>query len=373
MRKVYILYQNFYTNDGKEISVGGIQTYIKMLCEVINKNNMIPIIFQYGNHSFKNNYHGIDVYGVHVKETWSTSRKSRILYNECKKNFNDKEDIIIIATDFMGVTNSDSRVIGIQHGINFDVRKSNDDSFFSNLKSNVIRLVRAYKTVLAARKFKLLVAVDYNFLNWYRTMPISKLTDIRVVPNCTVIKDLKKVETKKVNIIFARRFFEHRGTRLFASVLNRLFVKYENISATFAGSGPDEMYLREIFASNPRVNFTTYDSNESLEFHKEFDIAVVPTLGSEGTSLSLLEAMAAKCAVVATNVGGMTNIILDHYNGLLINPKENELYESLELLIQDTEMRNTLSQNAYHSVSQAFNKDLWDKRWTKILEEVIKE
>ncbi|WP_420491566.1 glycosyltransferase [Neobacillus drentensis] len=53
-------------------------------------------------------------------------------------------------------------------------------------------------------------------------------------------------------------------------------------------------------------------------------------LGSEGTSLSLLEAMAAKCAEIATNVGGMTNIILDNYNGLIINPDESELYLALE-------------------------------------------
>ncbi len=80
--------------------------------------------------------------------------------------------------------------------------------------------------------------------------------------------------------------------------------------------------------------------------------------------------MAAKCSVVATNVGGMTNIILDNYNGLMINPDERELYDALEKLIINPQLRDELSKNAYETVSKSFNIKLWEERWIRVLKEV---
>src|SRR5690606_35604225 len=154
-------------------------------------------------------------------------------------------------------------------------------------------------------------------------------------------------------------------TKLFSSVLNRILDENDNVYATFAGNGPDEAYLKELFDSHPQVRFITYESEDSIEIHKEFQITIVPTIGSEGTSLSLLEAMSAKCAVIATNVGGMTNIILDKYNGLMINPDEVELYEALTTLIKNKAFHEEIANNGFLTVSKAFNKELWEERWTK--------
>lgn len=53
--------------------------------------------------------------------------------------------------------------------------------------------------------------------------------------------------------------------------------------------------------------------------------------------------MAAGCAVICTNVGGMTNIIIDGYNGLMINPDEDSLYKALDRLIEDKLLRGKTS------------------------------
>lgn len=97
------------------------------------------------------------------------------------------------------------------------------------------------------------------------------------------------------------------------------------------------------------------------------DIAVVPTIGSEGTSLSLLEAMAAHCAVICTNVGGMTNIVIDQYNGLMIKPTEADLVYAIEDLIINVEKRNKLADRGYETVKQAFSHEVWSNRWKKVL------
>ena len=118
------------------------------------------------------------------------------------------------------------------------------------------------------------------------------------------------------------------------------------------------------------VKFIRYESHESLEIHQDKDIAVIPTIGSEGTSLSLLEAMTAQCAVICTNVGGMTNIVLDNYNGLMINPDENSLYNAMKKLILDEKLRQKLSQRAYVTVKEGFSYDIWKEKWISVLKEL---
>ena len=103
------------------------------------------------------------------------------------------------------------------------------------------------------------------------------------------------------------------------------------------------------------------------------DIAVVPTTGSEGTSLSLLEAMASGCAVVCTNVGGMTNIVLSGYNGLMISPEEDELFDALATLIEDASLRARLQSNAYTCAKEAFSLKRWQDCWEKVIERSKKE
>ena len=78
--------------------------------------------------------------------------------------------------------------------------------------------------------------------------------------------------------------------------------------------------------------------------------------------------MASGCAVIASNVGGMSNIIIDGYNGLLINPVQTELVEALEKLIKDASLRKYLSEKAYETVKSGFSYEKWRNKWLKLIE-----
>ena len=115
-----------------------------------------------------------------------------------------------------------------------------------------------------------------------------------------------------------RRLEIYRGTRLMGEVASRLLREFPQVQFTFAGDGPDRAWLVDRFSGEPRVHLCTVPYEQRMALTLEHDIAVVPTLGSEGTSLSLAEAMISGCTVVATDVGGMTNMIFDGYNGRLV-------------------------------------------------------
>jgi len=222
------------------------------------------------------------------------------------------------------------------------------------------------------------VCVDYNFLNWYRASTISEPPGrVIVIPNFADINydpnndDKKRNKRQQIRILFARRFVEYRGTRLMARVTKILLSRYSNLSFSFAGSGPDEEYLKNSFRNIPEVNFIYYLPHDVQNILANHDIAVIPSLGSEGTSISVAEAMGAGLPVVATSVGGITNMIIDGYNGLLAMPNEQEVLLKLENLINDEDMRNDLGKNAFDTAKSAFSLNKWSDSWKKVLSQLV--
>jgi len=93
------------------------------------------------------------------------------------------------------------------------------------------------------------------------------------------------------------------------------------------------------------------------------DICVLPSL-SEGMSNAILEYMAAGKAVVATNVGGNSELIQDGFNGILVD-KENkdDLKNALLDLINDPDRRTTMGQNGLQRVRNRFSMERMIKNY----------
>ena len=124
----------------------------------------------------------------------------------------------------------------------------------------------------------------------------------------------------------------------------------------------------EMEAYQDKVTFTTYNSEEALKIHADKHIAVIPTVGSEGTSLSLLEAMSAQCAVICTDVGGMTNVVIDRYNGLMINAGDSQmLYKAIKELINDEKLLRCLAERGYETFKNGFSYTMWSNRWKDVV------
>ena len=224
------------------------------------------------------------------------------------------------------------------------------------------------------------VCVDYNYYNWFRTLAtISDESKFIVIPNYSqgqINADFlnnKLQKSKRRKIVFARRFVWYRGTKIFAEAISRILKEFTDIEVTFAGTGPLEGYLKDKFKNCRQVNFTSYKSCDSVSFHSDFDIAVVPTIFSEGTSLSLCEAMSAGCFCIATRVGGMTNIVVDNFNGRLIEPTVNGIYSTIkDTLNLDDDQFNRIVRNGYQTACQGFSKLQWQNKWTNYISLISK-
>ena len=90
--------------------------------------------------------------------------------------------------------------------------------------------------------------------------------------------------------------------------------------------------------------------DEKARYLEECDIFVLPTY-FEGLPVSLLEAMAASCASVASEVGGIPMVVDNGENGILIRAKdEKALYEALDRLLADSKLCAKLGSAAQQKI-----------------------
>lgn len=367
---IHIVYQNYLTRDGKTLSIGGIQTYIMNLSQLLISHGHSVFVYQQADVDFEKNFEGVTVVGR--RYIGKPAGKYRFLYL-CAEEKICRDDLLIFGDDCYIVDNKRCKSISLQHGIFWDKPQRIGSSRAVFLKEFVRKSYRAWKLVNRIKKVDGLICVDYNFVNWYRALVAHPQVSLKVIPNFSRIPPYAadKHNEEEVNIIFARRFFDYRGTRVFAAAVSKILDEYENVTVTVAGEGPDEAFLHDALDRFDRVAFVKYKSAESLDVHKDKHIALVPTLGSEGTSLSLLEAMASGCAVVCTDVGGMTNIVLNDYNGKMVGAGDTEaLYAALKFLIENPAQRKEMALAGYETVKKAFSYEHWAKQWLKVIEEI---
>ena len=114
------------------------------------------------------------------------------------------------------------------------------------------------------------------------------------------------------------------------------------------------------------------DFNDINKLYTESYITVIPTVWSEGTSLSAIESIMSGTPVVATYVGGLGNVVINEFNGLIGAPNAEELANKVKKIIDSKELYNRMSLNCKY-ISKAFTKDRWMKQVLDVIRDYERE
>ncbi len=108
-----------------------------------------------------------------------------------------------------------------------------------------------------------------------------------------------------------------------------------NIYLLLVGDGPEEHQIRKTVKDlelEKRVGFFPFTAEPELAF-EQVDITVLPSVAKEGLPNVLQESMAMKVPVVASALGGVSDIVLDGKTGLLVKPGDvAELTSAIDTL-----------------------------------------
>lgn len=365
--RIDIINVNFYDWGGQTLFRGGAERYVFDLACLLKKMGYRPRILQGANHSFKKTYHSIPVVGIPMK-----SQNMRIMsstYNSICKN---AELIIASPLELASELTCGAPVISINHGINFD-HISNRYKITSN---------QTYTDYIDGMLYSnKCVCVDTNFINWLRTRDYPLSLKTSYIPNYydpEIFNNIKHKKNKRLTFVYPRRIYSARGHDITIQAFKRILTKYpDTVELHMIGQIDNKSVQKDIdsmleaFPNNFYTN--SYPMKEMYKAYQCADVVIIPTRYSEGTSLSCIEGLASGTAVIATNIGGLPNLIIDHFNGLLIAPTANALENAVEELIQNPPLIHTLAKNGKLVAENAFQKHNWERLWQTVILDTIKK
>ncbi|WP_145407143.1 glycosyltransferase family 4 protein [Paenibacillus xylanexedens] len=179
--------------------------------------------------------------------------------------------------------------------------------------------------------------------------------------------------SRRVRILYPRRVSLERGIIPMMLAADQLLGAFPDLEIEFAGElvegstvGRSFRYWHRTHPHADRIFHHTYDFRDIREAYHHADIAVIPTIFSEGTSYACLEAMSCGLPVVASNVGGLNDLIQDGFNGLLVPPNQEALTAALVRLVQDRAERERLGIYA-RETALAYDLSRWKRKWSEVL------
>lgn len=164
--------------------------------------------------------------------------------------------------------------------------------------------------------------------------------------------------TVKIGII--GRLVPIKNHRMFLEVAKSIR-NNGNINVNFFIIGDGELraelerYTKELDLGS-EVTFMGWQ-RDLENIYQDLDIVALTSL-NEGTPVSLIEAMAAARSVIATDVGGIKDLIGDNERGVLIRTGDvNAFSQGLIRLLKDTALRNKINKQARDFVKDRFSKE----------------
>lgn len=361
-KTIDIINMQFFDLDGKVLFKGGAERYVYDLAVLVKKMGYKPRILQAANKEFKKKVKSIEVIGCETGQV-SMSELSKFFDDYCK------DSRLVIASPLELASNiKQNAVIGINHGIYWDnvgIRLGHN-SFDNN-----------QDTISATQNVNACVCVDTNFINWMRTCSYGLAKRLKYVPNYfdeNIFQSNEKHFDSDLTFTYSRRIVDYRGWGITRLAFTKLLKEHKNVKLRIVGQPHNSRVKKEVKKMinmfPGQCSWEERGMDEMAEVYQDCHVALIPTLWSEGTSLSCIEAMASGSAVIATNVGGLPNLVIDGFNGLLIDPSEDALFESCQKMIQDRDMLKQMAKNSMN-MAQCFTKTKWEEKWTVVLEQFL--
>ena len=186
-------------------------------------------------------------------------------------------------------------------------------------------------------------AYDYYSKKGFNVICIPNAVDLNNFPK----KSIKKFDNQ---IIYAGRLSSEKGTDILLDVAKCLPSKYHLL---IAGTGPEEKKVRNVANSKTNVHYLGHQSKQNtISLIRGSDLLIQPSL-LEGISSTILEAMGCGTCVIASNVGGNSEVIENDITGVLIKPNSHEeLLDKISYLLKNNEKRSKIANAGLKAVEK---------------------
>jgi glycosyltransferase involved in cell wall biosynthesis len=190
-------------------------------------------------------------------------------------------------------------------------------------------------------------------------------TRVEVIPNFTQTRQDKDLvtttdKTTKVGVLYLGKFGARKGIYDLLQSVKAIYDQFPELELFCGGDGEVEIVRKKVEEEgmSKRVHILGWvGPQERSELLNRCQIYILPSY-AEGLPVAIIEAMEANLAIIATNVGGIPEMILDGKNGLLITPGDIDgMTAALTSLITNPQLRSELGDSARETYLSTYSEE----------------
>ena len=252
---------------------------------------------------------------------------------------------------------------------------------YNLLKKSLIKLL--------VQKADVVLALTYDMKR--KIENISGRKDIIIIPNgiepiLTEERVSKSMLKRRLDIrentdsvrllLYSGRLVSFKGVQYLIKAMKKVINKYENTYLIIVGDGAFKGELvklaKRLGISNNVVFLGAIPHKTLLHWLPNFDVFVYPEVRGQGISNAVLEAMASGVPVIASNVGGLPEVIIHQQTGLLVPPGSPEhIASSIIELLTNNDLREKIISKAKETISAKFNLDVTVEKLLAVYQSVL--
>lgn len=212
-------------------------------------------------------------------------------------------------------------------------------------------VTKIYYATIAQIIFKMVEKIICPSEYLVRYLHLSESKRVAVIPNGTEIYHLQKISNSFPRLLAVGRLVPKKGFHIAILAMKEILQKIPNTQLDIVG--PDSYGYGKLLKAlatktnvEGAVNFRGFVCKEELDrYYRNCDLFILPSI-DDNFPLTLIDALGYGKPVIATDVGGVSEIILDRHNGLLVSPNNpHELAEATITLLKDEHLRVKLANN----------------------------
>jgi glycosyltransferase involved in cell wall biosynthesis len=238
-----------------------------------------------------------------------------------------------------------------------------------------VPFVRRFLAWAARHSARVIAISSHTATEVRRLAPV----DVDIIPYGIGIEAPPNVSAPTVGnttftILFVGRLVDRKGVAYLIQALRH--VHPVNARLVIVGDGPERPRLEQVAHQEgvaERVEFWGRVSHDALQrAYRRANVFVLPAIvdargDTEGLGVVLLEAMSYRIPVIASDVGGITDIVDDGRTGLLVPPGDvPSLAKAIQLVMKDQTRAAELAGAGYTRMREHFSWDAISARWDAV-------
>lgn len=276
------------------------------------------------------------------------------IYKLCKEN---QYDIVHTHSSKPGVV---GRIAATLAGVPFVIHTIHGLSFHKFIPP--IKYAAYFLFEMFATSFcHTVTSVNKYYLRYFglfrkKTMVVYNGIDFN---NLETRRITKSVDNKSIRLLFVGRLDQQKNILTILKAFNLAIKKQNNITLTVVGDGENYDDCKKYIEDNKLEQYIFLKGWQSnpVPYYCNSDIFISSSL-YEAFGLMFVEASYFKLPILASNVEGIPEVVLDKKTGLLSNPNDiDTLANHIVLLANDEKLRSMLGENGHKYVIENFTSE----------------